>query len=155
MNKMKLISKLIKSLSFTFRLNKSWAYLSKGDVCRSELEIDELFLIYRNPFPEHHIMRGYIKYKAKKYSEAIQEFEISLEKLEQVEKFNQDTKNYLKVFLRGPMAFSIAMAHEKSRQFEILSEEELQIDLSNVPSRIREHYRTKDLETAKKVTLIG
>ena len=71
------------------------------------------------------------------------------------EKFNQDTKNYLKVFLRGPMAFSIAMAHEKSRQFEILSEEELQIDLSNVPSRIREHYRTKDLETAKKVTLIG
>ncbi|RCK50653.1 hypothetical protein TH44_11805, partial [Thalassospira xiamenensis] len=82
-------------------------------------------------------------------------FELALVGLDQAKNLNQDTKNYLKVYVRGPMAFSLAMMHEKSRQFDILAETNLKINLSNVPGRIKEHYRTKDLESAKNVTLTG
>ncbi|WP_147253540.1 hypothetical protein [Thalassospira xiamenensis] len=151
---MNLISKIIKSISIGMKISKSWEYLANGSVDLADKEVDKLFKVYKNPLPDDLVFGGYVRFRAKRFQDAVQLFERGLVAIEESKKINQDTKNYLKIYVRKPMAVSLAMIQKKSVLFDKLVETKFDINLRNVPDRIKSVHRIENLEGAENVRLI-
>ncbi|MBO6807684.1 hypothetical protein [Thalassospira sp.] len=153
MGRMNFISKIIKAISIARRISKSHDLLAEGKVNLADKEIDELFEIYQKPLPDDLAFAGYVRYRAKRFGDAVLLYKKSLTLIEESTKLNQDTKNYLKVYIRKPMAVSLAMTQERSDVFDSLSQLEIVINLNNVPERIKSVHKISNLENSENVKL--
>ncbi|MFC4237714.1 tetratricopeptide repeat protein [Thalassospira xianhensis] len=152
---MSFISRLFKSMYIARKISNSWEDMAKGNVDRANKEIDKAFKVYKNPLPDDLAFGGYVRYRAKRFKDAVDLYEKALISIEKSTKLNQDTKNYLKIYIRKPMAVSLAMTQEKSELFDNIAKEEMTINLKNVSDRIKSIHSMKDLEKDSTVNLIG
>ena len=155
MGDMNIISKLIKAIYIARKISNSWERVAKGDIEKANKEIDKAFKVYDNQLPHDLAFGGYVKFRAKSFGDAVDLYERALISIEKSEKLNQDTKNYLRIYIRKPMAISLAMAQRRSECFDIIYEKNMTINLKNVPERIRTIHRVKGLEKDSTINLIG
>ena len=106
---MHFISKVIKAISISMKISKSHNLLAEGKVDLADKEIDKLFKIYQNPLPDDLAFAGYVRYRAKRFHDAVLLYKKALISIDSSTKINQDTKNYLKIYIPKPLAVSLAI----------------------------------------------
>lgn len=151
---MHFISKVIKAISISMKISKSHNLLAEGRVDLADKEIDKLFKIYPNPLPDDLAFAGYVRYRAKRFHDAVLLYKKALISIDSSTKINQDTKKYLKIYIRKPMAVSLAIIQEKSDLFDKLTETEMTINLKNVSDRIKSIHTINNLEKDSTIKLI-
>lgn len=152
---MNIISKLFISLYIARKIGNAWEDIAKGNVDRANKEMDKAFKLYKNPLPDDLAFGGYVRYRATRFKDAVDLYKKAIISIDESKKLNQDTKNYLKIYIRKPMAVSLAMTQEKSDLFDKLAETKMTINLKNVPDRIKTIHRVTGMEKDSTINLIG
>lgn len=154
MDNMNFISKLIKSIYIARKISNSWEGIAKGNVEVANREIDKALRVYDNPLPYDLAFAGYVKYRAGFFNDAVDIYERALFSIDKSLKLNQDTKNYLRIYIRKPMAISLAMIQKRSEYFDRVYGGETNINLKNVPDRIKTIHGIRGLEKDSTINLI-
>ncbi|NIZ01737.1 hypothetical protein [Thalassospira lucentensis] len=151
---MNFISKLIKSIYIAIKISNSWEATAKGNLERANKEIDKAFKIYKNPLPHDLAFAGYVRYRAMRFDDAVHLYEKALISIDSSTKINHDTKNYLRIYIRKPMAISLSIIQKRSEYFDNIYKKEFNINLKNVPDRIKTIHRVEGMETERTINLI-
>ena len=144
----------MKAISISLKISKSHTLLAEEKVDLADKEIDELFKIYQNPLPDDLAFAGYVRYRAMRFDDAVHLYEKALISIDSSTKINQDTKNYLRIYIRKPMAISLAIIQKRSEYFDSIYKKEFNINLKNVPDRIKTIHRVEGMETERTINLI-
>ena len=151
---MKFACKLIKVIYTVRKISNAWEHMAKGNVGRADKEMDKSFKFYEDLPPNHLALAGYVRYRAKRFNDAVNLHEKALISIEESTKLNQDTKNYLKVYIRKPMAISLAITQNKSELFDNISKTKMTINLRNVSDRIKSIHVINNMEKDSTINLI-
>ncbi|RCK31737.1 hypothetical protein [Thalassospira xiamenensis] len=116
--------------------------------------MDKSFKFYEDLPPNHLTFAGYVRYRAKRFNDAVNLYEKALISIEESTKLNQDTKKYLKVYIRNPMAISLAITQNKSELFDNISKTKININLRNVSDRIKSIHVINNMEKDSTINLI-
>ncbi len=151
---MKFACKLIKVIYTVRKIFNAWEHMAKGNVDRADKEMDKSFKFYEDLPADDLAFAGYVRYRAKRFKYAVNLYEKALISIEKSTKLNQDTKNYLNVYIRKPMAVSLAIIQEKSNLFDKLAETEMTINLKNVSDIIKSIHVINNMEKDSTINLI-
>ncbi|WES32011.1 hypothetical protein [Varunaivibrio sulfuroxidans] len=111
------ITNLYKSSKATILFLKIWDAIASDRIEEAEEYFVSINKIIPELCAEHQIMEAYIKFRASKYGEAKELFDIAWKKIELDARLNSDEKLYLKGYILGPSQLTMRYLKYKNYSY--------------------------------------